>query len=242
MVIGKMRTVKFFLPGCRSMSFLYLVIFASILFSCNRSYDNPFQSGNRAPAEEAWIQDGNHDGIADSVQKYFPNCSLAAKECLEKAQVNQLELAKQDSLKNITASLPIPKDSTSTTTNKNASSNNTSIISNDWTNSFIKQNIFTPPLVSPYPIPVTAVFGTDLSLFLWQPDITPIITFIPANATNQNYILTVVPRIGEPLFVISIVEGKIHLKGEGICGVRVTSMDGGFFNDFTVTVIRPPGV
>ncbi len=317
--------VKIFRSRAGQGSILFIVIFAILLFSCNRNYDNPYESKNGTPADQAWTQDSNKDGIADSVQIYFPDCTLSGKECLEKAQANQLEIVHQDSLKAIAAAALKPADSISTPVNGNTSSNSTIIIPNNGNSTIINpiiptnpiptnplstnlipvQNILAwdisfridasdqdpkmawepvnatnknyslkslrpevvtivanklHPVLSGFAsveiksldggkvdtfsvqvkdlIPVTGVFGTNMRMFLWQPDEVPVIVFIPMSASNKKYTLSVDSRFGGLPNVVSIVNGKIHLVGEGNCMVRVTSMDGEFTDDFAVTVIR----
>jgi hypothetical protein len=55
---------------------------------CGRDFQNPFLPQSDGYAGEAWSRDGNGNGVADSVEKYAPDCAAGPSECLRKAQAN----------------------------------------------------------------------------------------------------------------------------------------------------------
>ncbi len=63
-------------------AFLLVGLLGTWLMSCNRDYTtNPYLSSK----DTTFTEDKNHDGVADSVAKYFPNCKLTPQKCLDSA-------------------------------------------------------------------------------------------------------------------------------------------------------------
>ena len=62
--------------------FWSIILWIGFLISCNRNYDgNPYLTSS----DTLFTADNNNNGIADSVEKYFPNCKLIPKICLDSA-------------------------------------------------------------------------------------------------------------------------------------------------------------
>jgi uncharacterized protein YjdB len=59
------------------------------LLACvsDREFDSPYLPGNPDYAGDDWTRDSDHDGIADSVHKYQPDCKLTPKRCLDNAKI-----------------------------------------------------------------------------------------------------------------------------------------------------------
>jgi hypothetical protein len=60
---------------------------AASLVSCQRDFDSPYVPGNSGYAGDDWTRDEDGNGIADSVDKYAPGCTLPPKQCMENAKV-----------------------------------------------------------------------------------------------------------------------------------------------------------
>lgn len=61
----------------------------SALLACvsDREFDSPYLPGNPDYAGDDWTRDSDGDGIADSVQRYLPDCKLPPKRCLDNAKI-----------------------------------------------------------------------------------------------------------------------------------------------------------
>ncbi|MBW8887638.1 MAG: hypothetical protein JF616_07760 [Fibrobacteres bacterium] len=59
------------------------------LFACrlDRQYESPYLPGSPDYAGDDWTRDADGNGIADSVEKYLPDCKLPPKQCLENAKI-----------------------------------------------------------------------------------------------------------------------------------------------------------
>jgi uncharacterized protein YjdB len=61
---------------------------AMLIAGCGREFDSPFLPESNGYAGSAWSRDDDGDGVADSVEKYAPDCGGGPAECLRKAQAN----------------------------------------------------------------------------------------------------------------------------------------------------------
>ncbi len=59
------------------------VLLALLACVSDREFDSPYLPGN----PDDWTRDTDHDGIADSVHKYLPDCKLLPKRCLDNAKI-----------------------------------------------------------------------------------------------------------------------------------------------------------
>jgi uncharacterized protein YjdB len=57
-----------------------------LLASCERDFQNPFDPGSPDYVGDDWSRDYNGDGIADSVEKYYPSCKLEPRQCAAQAK------------------------------------------------------------------------------------------------------------------------------------------------------------
>lgn len=59
------------------------------LLACqsDREFSNPYLPGDPDYAGDDWTRDSDGDGVADSIEKYLPDCKLAAKRCLDNAKI-----------------------------------------------------------------------------------------------------------------------------------------------------------
>lgn len=64
---------------------LLLVLILGFCLSCHRDFESPYFPGSQSFVGDAWARDNDHDGVADSVNKYSPNCILSAKQCFDQA-------------------------------------------------------------------------------------------------------------------------------------------------------------
>ncbi|MEO6096711.1 MAG: hypothetical protein ABIW76_13825 [Fibrobacteria bacterium] len=80
---------------------------------------------------------------------------------------------------------------------------------------------------------VTAIAASDVAMVLGAADVTPAITYTPANATNKAYTLA-----SSAPSVVSVVGNKVHAVAEGKATITVTSADGPS-GSFTATVEVP---
>ncbi len=68
---------------------IYSVLFALLGIYCSKNFDSPLNTISKA--DSLWIEDGDKDGVADSLEIWAPNCKLSLEECLELAKENQKE-------------------------------------------------------------------------------------------------------------------------------------------------------
>jgi uncharacterized protein YjdB len=59
------------------------------LLACrsDRDFDSPYLPGDPAYAGDDWTRDADGNGVADSLEKYLPECKLAPRKCLENAKI-----------------------------------------------------------------------------------------------------------------------------------------------------------
>lgn len=58
-----------------------------VMAACNREFESPYTPGSSGYAGDEWTEDDDGDGVADSLEKYAPDCELPAAQCLENAKV-----------------------------------------------------------------------------------------------------------------------------------------------------------
>lgn len=85
-------------------------------------------------------------------------------------------------------------------------------------------------------VPVDAIKGTDISMRLFDPDVTPTIVFTPTDATNTHYTL-----VSQDTNVATIVNGKIHAAGRGTAQIVVTSQDNDKITNTFLVQVRLAG-
>jgi uncharacterized protein YjdB len=70
-----------------SFRIVILLLGLGLSISCHRDFESPYIPGSKTYAGDEWTRDADHDGIADSVAKYSPTCTLSPPKCLEQAKV-----------------------------------------------------------------------------------------------------------------------------------------------------------
>ena len=58
-----------------------------VFVSCRRDFDSPYMPGETGYAGDDWTRDADGNGIADSLDKYAPDCALPPKQCLANAKL-----------------------------------------------------------------------------------------------------------------------------------------------------------
>ncbi len=66
-----------------------------LLIGCNRTFDNPHDPAGPNYEGVEWTQDGDGNGVADSVEKYAPGCPLAPSQCLTAAKEEKARVLAQ---------------------------------------------------------------------------------------------------------------------------------------------------
>ncbi len=74
--------------GWKKGLFAALALYGLTLsLSCHRDFESPYIPGSKNYAGDEWTSDSNHNGIADSVEKYNPSCILPPQQCLDQSKV-----------------------------------------------------------------------------------------------------------------------------------------------------------
>jgi len=62
-------------------------LLALIACRLDRQFESPYLPGSPDYEGDDWTRDSNGNGVADSVEKYLPDCKLPPKQCLENAKI-----------------------------------------------------------------------------------------------------------------------------------------------------------
>jgi uncharacterized protein YjdB len=86
-------------------------------------------------------------------------------------------------------------------------------------------------------VPVVSVKADDVTaLRIGEAEISPVLTWNPANATNKGFTMT---SLNTSLFTINTTTNRLHAVAPGTGKAIVSSMDGAKIDTFSVTVVQP---
>lgn len=195
-------------------AFLPAFLAAVMLGSCGRDFQSPFDPESETYAGAAWAKDGDGNGVADSVEKYAPNCRAVPRECLGMA-IAAAKAGRPD-----TTGIPRPD-----TTRPDTARPDTA-----------KPDTVRPDTVKPDPrIPVRSVRVEDMTItVLTDADSRfrlPEVAWTPADATDKGYVLE-----SEDPKVARIAGQYVEAVANGETKVILTTSDGGRQDAFKVKV------
>ncbi len=232
------------------------------MLACHHDFESPYLPGSGDYAGDDWTRDGNGDGVSDSVEKYYPTCSLPAAKCLSDARIiAQLRispghLSAQDMVVWIGDSAALPRLSWSPLI---ASGIGYGLISSDSGIVMPKANRMLPrkagsaqiTVVVPGDSTLTASFilkvvaggkrvvSVDVkpeSLLVGR-DTAPEIIWTPSDASLREYSLQ-----SDKPEVAKVVGQKLRGVSAGKANIVLESLDGGHRVAFAATVLGFPDV
>lgn len=236
---------------CAAAAALGLILLAS----CERDFQSPFDPNSPDYIGDDWSKDGDGDGVADSVHKYYPSCSLPPRECVAAAKdLSRLAQSVQSfSARNLILWKGGPGASPRVeVTPPELGMNGFTITSSDSQKVLPKDGLlfglsageatltatlsnlpmtatFTAKVVDQGK-PVRSIAAADLTVGVGQ-DAAPRLTWTPGDAAYREFALT----SGNPA-VAAVEGGKVKGISVGAAKVTAEALDGGAEASFTVTV------
>lgn len=249
--MGKSR--RYWLAGAAGM---FLVV---LLFACTREYDSPYVPGSGSYAGDDWTRDADGNGMADSVEKYAPECPKTPKECIENAKVLS-RIGQGYSLTAVDMILwhgSAPVQPRLTWDPVEANVRGFTLSSSDTAKVKIKDGLLDPVGVGNAQVSVTVPGESRAASFIVKvvpragaqvksltakdmvleagKEAPPEITWTPADADYKEYRLSIdEPSVGWP------VGESIKAIFAGTAKVTVEALDGGHKTAFTLTVTETP--
>ncbi len=252
--MGKMRYVKL-TAG--------LLVLGGALVACRHEFESPYLPGSPGYAGDDWTRDGDHNGVADSLDKYSPGCLLPPKQCIDNAKIiskippGEDHLLARDMLLWVgdTARSPnlewspaegVLRGYLLTSSNpKVASIVGGKVLADSVGSAMITVTVPGMEILATSFIAkvvaqgkrVESISAKDLTLQVGQ-DTSAMLTWVPADADYQDYSLT-----SDRPDIARIIGGqKIRGVFAGKTTIAVQTMDGARKTAFSVTVASGPEV
>lgn len=239
-----------------------LLAAASAFVACRHDFDSPYIPGSSGYAGDDWTRDDDGNGVADSLDKYSPECALPPRQCLENAKIIS-EISDQPNALSAhdmilwlgdTARVPAlvwtPAEG-SVRGYRLSSSDSSTVKPVDGRLAAVAAGSAQISVSVPGADSLTAVFSAkvasvgkkvesvsvaDLTVLVGR-DTAPVVTWTPANPLYADYLLT----SGNPE-VARVADRKIRGVFPGTADITLESMDGGHTAVFRATVEDGPTV